>query len=428
MISENLIKYLKKSFITGSLKTIVISIITLILLPLIISKIGLARYGLVSMTMIFGGAVVFVDFGISKTITLLMGKTESLNEKNEIVADSFLISILILAFLATILIVLDFCNISILGNELDISINLKRFIVLIGYFTLLIAIINNMLIAILDSYLLIHYVNIGFGLSSVSFNVILFILGWFFKNDFLLVCAPLISSILLFFYYLYVVKVKTDVNVEKPSLKRAIRILPISLKFLGLSLSSNAALPMSKYVLVLLSGNPVFIGVYDLSIKIALFASSFLNTISQPLLGVFSKFKNENDRVFKIANKISFIIFLMYIAGVLLYYFIGENLAKLLDLENHSILFSTSLMLLVFVSFNSVSEPAYRALMGLSLLKKAMLLKLTGLLIGLMCYFVFSKYEPLYRISISYGLTLFISSVLIIITGRREQYTKNNCK
>lgn len=424
MNSKELFKYLKKTFITGSFKTIVVSIVTLTLLPLIINKIGLERYGLVSMTMIFGSAVVFVDFGISKTITLLLGKTENLKDKNIIVADSFLISIIILGILAVVLIILDYCNISILGEELDISTNLKRYIVLVGFITLLLSIINNMLIAILDSYLLMHFVNVGFALSSISFNVILFIIGWFFKNDFILVSVPLISSSLLFLYYLIIVKVRTDINIEKPNVNRAKTILSTSLKFLGLSLSSTAALPLSKYALVLLSGNPVYIGVYDLSIKIALLANSFLNSISQPLLGVFSKFQDENDKVFKIANKISVIIFLLYALGVLLYYFIGENLVKLIDLENYNILFSTSFMLLLFMSFTSVSEPVYRAFMGVSLLKKAIILKLAGLFVGLICYFIFYKYEPLYRISLSYGLALFSSSVLIVISGRRMQDTK----
>ncbi|MDA9803133.1 hypothetical protein N9B77_00230 [Flavobacteriaceae bacterium] len=424
MNSKVLFNYLKKSFITGSFKTIVVSVVTLTLLPLIINKIGLERYGLVSMTMIFGSAVVFVDFGISKTITLLLGKTEKLKDKNLIVADSFLISMLILGVLAIILIILDYCNISILGKELDISTNLKRYIVLVGFITLLLSIINNMLIAILDSYLMMHLVNVGFALSSISFNIILFIVGWFFKNDFVLVSVPLISSSLLFLYYLILVKVRTDINVEKPNVNRAKRILSTSLKFLGLSLSSTAALPLSKYALVLLSGNPIFIGVYDLSIKIALLANSFLNSISQPLLGVFSKFQDENERVFKIANKISVIIFLLYALGVLSYYFIGENLVKLIDLENYSILFSTSFMLLLLMSFTSVSEPVYRAFMGVSLLKKAILLKLGGLFAGLICYLVFYKYEPLYRISLSYGLALFSSSVLIVISGWRMQNIK----
>ena len=73
MTRIQLVSYLKKSFLTGAFKTVIVTLSTVIFLPLIISNVGMTNYGLISLTLIFGNMVVFADFGISKSVTLLIG-------------------------------------------------------------------------------------------------------------------------------------------------------------------------------------------------------------------------------------------------------------------------------------------------------------------------------------------------------------------
>lgn len=417
MRNIDLFKYLKKTFLTGSTKTIIVSIITLVFLPLIINQIGMEKYGLVAMTMIFGGAVFLADFGISKTITLMLGKTDVVKEKNEIVADALLITSSILLLLGLVVSVLILLNISILGESLNVAPSLQSYILFSGFLTLGLMMLNNLLIAILESYILMHYVNIGFGLSSVSFHLLLFLISITFNSDYLLVSTPFISYALVCVYYLVLIKNKTDLCLVKPNVFRAKKMLPLAIKFLGLSLLTSLAIPVSKYLLLILSGSPMIIGIYDLSLKIANISNSFLNSIAQPLFGVFSKFKKDDMKAFLIAKKVSVVILLMYMVGVIIYFCIGGVISNLIDPINKDLLFQSSFLLIIFISFTAISEPYYRAFIGLSYMRKAMSFKFLSIPINISLFFLLYKLNPINRVIFSYGLSILVSSSVIIIKG-----------
>src|SRR5690606_35109880 len=148
-------KYLKKSFFTGSLKTLIVSLTTLGLLPLIITTIGMDRYGLVSITMLFGGGVILVDLGISKAVTLLLGKTNNQIEKNRLVADATLLTLGMLTIFGTLVFSIILFEIPIIGT-LEIGPKLYNYIIFIGFMTLVAMLINNICVAILEAYLLMH--------------------------------------------------------------------------------------------------------------------------------------------------------------------------------------------------------------------------------------------------------------------------------
>ena len=122
MTEKKLITYLKKSFFTGAFKTIVVTLSTIILLPLIISKIGIQHYGLISSTMILSSMVVVSDFGISKTVTLLIGEDEDKSNANHIVINAFVINIFMLSIIGVLLYTLiEIYHIPILANYLSAS-------------------------------------------------------------------------------------------------------------------------------------------------------------------------------------------------------------------------------------------------------------------------------------------------------------------
>jgi O-antigen/teichoic acid export membrane protein len=417
MTTEELKSYLQKAFITGSAKTIIVSGATLVLLPLIINTIGMARYGLVAMTMIFGSAVFLVDFGISKTITLLMGKTDSLIRKQEIIADCLFLSFVILLFCSLIVFWILFFNIPILGNNLEISQNLQYHIVLVGFVILCVLMLNNILVAILEAYLLMHYVNIGYGLSSITFHIILLLCGILFDDNYILVASPLLSYLIITLYYYVVIRKHTPLKIAKPNYERAKKLIPVSLKFLSLSVVSSSTIPINKYLMVVVTGNPVLVGVFDLSLKLSLIANSFLNSIAQPLFGVFSKAKQEVETIFKQAKKVSAIIFIMYVIGIITFYFVGPFITEILDSTHSQLLFEACLILIIGISFTSVSEPFNRAYMGLGLLKKALKYKLLIIFFNIPLYIIFHFLTPFNRITISYSIALFLTSVLIIYSG-----------
>ena len=115
-MSDKLLTYLKKSFYTGALKTLVVTISTMYFLPLIIKKIGIETYGLISMTMIFSGMTNIVDLGITKTITLKLGQAQSKIESNTIVSNALSISILTITVISFLIVGLRFTNFSIFSE------------------------------------------------------------------------------------------------------------------------------------------------------------------------------------------------------------------------------------------------------------------------------------------------------------------------
>ena len=189
----------------------------------------------------------------------------------------------------------------------------------------------------------------------------------------------------------------------------------MSYKFLTLGAINSLVLPINKYFLILITGNSALLGIFDIGLKIALIANSFLNSIAQPLFGVFSNMEKEDKRIYSILIKTSLILFIMYLIGNTLYYFLGNEISYLIDKVNHKELYFISMILLIGITFSSVSEPFYRALLAQEKLKQAIYLKLLIPVLNLILYFMLTNIEILNRFVIAYSLTVFVSSLTIIV-------------
>lgn len=422
MDNKNLVTYLKKSFFTGSFKTIIVALSTIVLLPLIIHEIGIKNYGLISLTMIFGGMVVFADFGISKTVTLLIGQNKDDTKNiNDIITTAFFINILLILVLGIIVYLIIYLNIPILGEKFEESTNIQNFIILIGFLILILSLINNFLTAILESFYLSHYMNIGFTLSSVLLNLFIYMASILSDSIYILLFSPVLSFISVNIFFLYIIKKHTFVQIGKINKNELKHILSISYKFLSLGTVNGLVLPINKYFLILITGNSALLGIFDIALKIALIANSFLNSIAQPLFGVFSNMEKNDKRIYNILVKTSLLLFIMYIIGNILYYFLGNEVSYLIDKINHEKLYFISMVLLLGVTFSSVSEPFYRALLAQEKLKQALYLKLLVPILNLIFYFILTNIEILNRFTIAYSISVLISSIIVII-----YYLKNH--
>lgn len=419
MTGTSLYIYLKKSFITGSLKTFIITLSTIIFLPLIIKQIGLEVYGLISITMIFSGMVVFADFGISKSVTLLIGKNN--DQANEIFTSALLINSVFLFIIALILILLVMLNIPILGEKLNISSNLQHYIIFIGFMSLLLMLINNLLTALLESFYLVHYINIGFMLSSILTNAFIYLASILTNSIYLIIMSPIFSLIFVTFYFIKILRMKTSIKLKKPDKTQIKTMLSTSYKFFNIGLINSIIIPANKYFLIYLTGNSTLLGIFDIALKIALIANSFLNSIAQPLFGVFSNIKTSNKDILNICKKTSLIIFLLYIVGNSVFYFLGEYITYFIDTKNQNELFSISMILLLGISFSSVSEPFYRALLGTERLKESLYLKMIIPVFNVVVYYCLINIQILERFAISFSFATFFSSLIIILYFIKKQ-------
>ena len=422
-----LIRYLKKSFLTGTFKTLIVIISTIVFIPLIIQKIGMDTYGLISLTMIFGGMVVFADFGISKSVTLLIGKEKNKNNINDIISNALFINIVILLVIALILyIFVIVLNINIFGEELKISESLKKHIILIGFLSFSIILINNLLTAILEAFYLMHYVNIGYTISSLLLNISIYSISLLTESLYILIMSPLFTFLIVTYYYLFIVRKFTKIRIVTINFLEMKKILSISYQFFNIGVLNALILPLNKYLIIYFTGNSSYLGIFDVSVKIGLLVNSFLNSISQPLFGVFSNYKMKVDEIYSICKKVSSLILVFLIIGIIFYYFIGIKITIFIDKDNYQELYTLSLILIIGLGMNAVSEPYYRSLLGKSRLKEAFYLKLLIPILNVFIYIILENDNVLINITIAYSSSVFISSLILIIYCTKYMITSNN--
>lgn len=417
MTELKLKQYLGKSFSTGAAKTIIVTLSTVIFLPLIIKNIGMEKYGLISMTMIFGGMVVVADFGLAKTVTYLLGQDDNRQQPGPIISNALVINIAVLALIGIMLATILAFEVPIFGNEINISNNLKTHIAVVGYILLSLMLMNNFLSAILEAYFLMHYVNIAHTFSSVALNAFIYIVCLATDSIEVILVAPVCAFSVVLFYMLMIVSKKTPCKLSSPALTNIKEMLGLSTRFLSLGIINSLTMPLNKYLLVYITGSSTAIGILDVAIKIAMIASSILNSIAQPLFGVFSSISIDKGRILRIATKVSALLFVMYLAGNIIYMLIGPMLVSLLDSKNSEALYKGSAILLAGLAFIPVSEPFYRALLGTVQLKLATKLKLTLPFLNIAFIFMLYETEAIERISIALSAAALASSLAIVAFG-----------
>ena len=154
----NISKYLKINFLISTGKTVVIALVSLLLLPLIIQRLGLNLFGVISLTLLFGEIASIVDFGLSKSIVLLSGE-KKLSE-NKVITSALYINLLLITILSIIFIVFQMLSIDLLGKNLNIPSNEKLILLNVGFLLLVVSMLNNSCRAILESNYLMHIINI----------------------------------------------------------------------------------------------------------------------------------------------------------------------------------------------------------------------------------------------------------------------------
>ena len=172
---------------------------------------------------------------------------------------------------------------------------------------------------------------------------------------------------------------------------------------------------MNKYFIIYATGNAAALGIFDIALKITMISNGLLNTIAQPLFGVFSNMKENAKKIFAISKKISMILFLSYIIGVCIYYIIGKDIMYFIDNIHFDELYTISLILLIGIGMSGVSEPFYRALLGEEKLKEAFYLKLMVPILNIAIILLMWPAQNLEMISKAYAIAIFSSSLLIII-------------
>ena len=119
---EELKKIFNKSFFNGQYKNNFCYTIHHSLLPLIIKNIGMSNYGIIALFPLnIFRKYAFLDLGISKSITLMLGKSKSKEEANKIFSIGIFSTSIIFTIFIFLISILVFSDIPIFGSEINIK-------------------------------------------------------------------------------------------------------------------------------------------------------------------------------------------------------------------------------------------------------------------------------------------------------------------
>lgn len=393
-------------------------VVTLALIPLIIGRIGMANYGVIMLTLIFNSAASFIDVGFSKSVTLLLGKTSESLRESQIVSAALIINLLLAVIISSIIFVLVANDVKVFGKEFD-KVEYTGVILISGLLILWISLLKNLSIAILEAKYMVHYINIGNTFSSVFLYLSLYLFTFLTIELKTLLFIPVVPLLITLFYFILIICKKTSLSFTRVNFVIFREISKVSVKFLNIGIVNAIISPANKYALVLLTGNPAYLGILDVGMKIAKAANNVLGSLSVPLFGVFSNLQDSNE-IYRVVKKTTTILFIAFIAGVVAFYFTRNLFANIFDAENAELIAQTSFWLLFGICSIGVSEPAYRALLGMARLKEALLLKIIVPITNVIVFIVLYSQPGLFRITYALSFSMIIGAISILF-----YYSKN---
>ncbi|NQX84856.1 MAG: hypothetical protein HRT67_02950 [Flavobacteriaceae bacterium] len=412
---------MKKNFIVSASKIVVTTMVTLFLLPLVIKKLGLELYGVISLTLIFSGVSSILDLGLSKAVVVLSG--DEATSENRVVSSALLINGTIIALLVVIFMVLQFASVDVLGEDLNINKSDKCLVLISGFLMLILMLLNNLCRAVLEANYLMHIVSLGLAIYTPLMYIIIGVASCFTQDTSFYILTPLVLTTLLFIVNVYIIVKRTKVKLVKVTKKDVLYVGKCTLGFLNVGLVNSMVMPVMRYSFVLMTASVELYALFDLSFKIAMLANGLIISIAAPMFAVFSqKIKEQPKEMTRIANKIFKISLALYGLILLGYFLLGKWILPYFNLgiQNTRVLYEITFVLIAALGTVAVVEVYYRYFLGQKKLTKAFFLKLFVPLVAVVFFYLFKGYELIFRFIYAYGMGLFMSAILIVLAFLKE--------
>lgn len=396
--------YIFKNVYTGLIKTVISLLLSFITVPLIIKNIGIERFGIISMVLLFSGFTGVFDLGLSNALVLF--QQDRVKYKKEISAIYiFNLIIFVLVLLSVGLIYLF--DISIMGNKLNVSPDMLQMIGLISILILALSIPTGLFIAILEGHFKLQYVNWGFTIQSVVIYMGWFLLSIYNVGIVYYLFVPLIGSILVILFYASVLPPIRSTFV-RPDWESSKNALQTAFRFLKLGLLNSIHLPMTKYLIVLLTGDGRAIGVFELSSKLALLVNNVLAHVSKPFFSLSSQLKHDKERLTDMVTKTTLILCTISIVGYFLFLFMEKYIILYFFKEYRSDIVFVLHSLLISCLLLASSEVIQNFLIGTGKIHWVIYIKFIGFVFNLLLLFLFyiTHSLRLESMTLSYSLNL----------------------
>ncbi len=400
------------------------SLATLLLLPLVIQKLGVEMYGVISITLMFSGISSLIDLGLSKAIVLLCGKDKS--NANKIVSSALYINLLIIGAITIVFVTLQLLKVDVLGSKLNLSTSSKVIVLNIGFVLLVLMLLNNWCRAILEANYKLHIVSITLGIYTPLLYLSIFVLSFVTDQLWMFVFTPFVITLLMFIFNWTYIRYQTNIRVVSVSYHDLKFVVKKSVAFLNIGLVNSMVMPLMRYLFVLVVADVGLYAIFDLSFKIAMLANSFIVALASPMFAVFSnRIKDQAQKMALISYKIFFLSLLLYAIINATYFTFGSYFLMFLKLEPNQLglLFNISSILILSLGSVAIVEVFYRYFLGNSQFKRAFLLKLIVPIGAVIVFFLLPQFKDIYRFIYAYSISLFLSALLIGVSFIKDNST-----
>ena len=405
-------------------RVIILTPIYFLLVPYIISKIGIEGYGIWALIGIFGSYRVFADFGM--TTSLIKFIAEANEEKNELITSKYINTSIVtqLGFSIIPIIAIIIFRTFIIINVLNISENIEeiKLLVLIVAISTLINMLAGLFQAIIDGVQRMDISNI-----TITIHTFISALGTYI----LLELEYGILGLGIIQLVMALVLLGTNIILSKRLIKFRINLFLFSKQTfkeifsysINIQLSSLARMWIEPGIKIIVSHmfSVTYVGYYEIALKFTSRITSLIRSALMPLFPAASVFYKNGGvaRVEKLRYYSSKYLFLL-VSGFIAVTF--ATLPKFILVwigPDYNVVLILIMIQLVGLYASILATPAYVIMRGAGFARNTLHIELQTIIIQLICIPIFSSIFGFYGFAISFSLSMICSYYLSLYNFRK---------
>jgi O-antigen/teichoic acid export membrane protein len=412
--------YIRKVAVSSLFNSTISALATALLLPVVISAVGLATYGVWSVLAIFVGIAAVLDFGIWKSLVYFIPRGEY--PPNQLFwSCMLLITAISLAFLAIfgLLLLADF---PLFGRSITAQGDLTWWLAAGGCVVVIANLLTNLARGMLEAAYRGHWVNVGFGLLTVvQYGLAAIIAHRTHDPRALIAGSAAVYGIVLTGHWLCL---------DTASLKWARPrrdVLASILRYASASFLADAPStllgPIILYVFLLVSSSPSQYGIFDISVRIATLAATTLGMFSAPFFVLVSAaaIRGQREVRRRIQRQLR-VTSVLAVVGCLVFWGIGRPILRVFFAEGSDQIFRASFVMMIGTATVAALEPIARMLLGIGKLTALSIVRFAMLASVLLCVAVLTRVDPLNRFSIAMSIGFLVSAAGLVLLNRSENW------
>ena len=408
--------YFVRSYSTGFVNVAGSAISVALLIPIIISIVGLDQWGIWAMLSIFLGLGTAAELGVGKSLVYYLPKAKSECERSRIYSSSILINrvgLLAMLFLVTGLYLTN------LGNPFELKAippYLSDVILVAGISLLSLLVLTSPYRGALEGSLKIDLVNIGFFIQSTLIYVVLFVVVSLGGMALSMIVSTVLVFVLVFVFHSLMVSRKTSLGWRRPAFQNVREVLRFSSGIYLVGLINSLIIPINRGLVVFFSEDIINYAEFDISLRFGLMALSALAVFTSPLLGVLSDKDGLGPiKSRKLIYRSSLLVLSLAIAGNVVFYLFGSKLLGFfLDQNNTIEIYRMTMTILVGLSIFGIAEPFKRALFAWGALRDLLVINILFIGANLAIFAVISVDSMELRVAISYSVSAALIGIISI--------------